>query len=506
MKNIDESFIVEEGLNYGEKKMLELVEQCIDKTKFAKNFFPKHFGDPFAPFHMEIHELAEQYKYLSIAAPRGHAKTTSFTFLKILHVIAYRLSKFVVIVSDTYEQACLFLENIRHELDSNISFKQVYNLKMNKEGKDTLIVNEECMIKAMGSGQKFRGIKFRQHRPDLIICDDIENDEMVENVARRDKMRRWFFGALRPALDKKSGHMIVIGTILHEDGLLARLMKDPEFYSKLYQIIGDDNKPLWSALYTMKDIAKMREDYEKRKQLTVFYQEFFNVASAPENRKFQLSWLRYYKLEHIDRPGYLRSWFRFIIVDLAHEEEMDIDNSYHVVMAAAYNPDTDERYILDYKDFQGDFDEVTKAFFEMANTWSIKRAGIEVVGAQKHFYQHVRNEVRKRGLNIKLDKLTHTKSKIYRIMTLQYPMQIGKYKIMRWMSKFETELTSFPRGETMDVIDTAAMIEEEIDIAGVIKRAKSPGDDGYFDERLKGRFKLLDSRTKSGGKNNVTGY
>ena len=50
-------------------------------------------------------------------------------------------------------------------------------------------------IIAKGAEQKLRGLLWNGSRPDIIICDDMENDELVLNKDRREKMRRWFYSA-----------------------------------------------------------------------------------------------------------------------------------------------------------------------------------------------------------------------------------------------------------------------------------------------------------------------
>ena len=42
-------------------------------------------------------------------------------------------------------------------------------------------------------------MKWRGKRPGLIIADDLEEDEQVENKARREKFLRWVNRALIPA-------------------------------------------------------------------------------------------------------------------------------------------------------------------------------------------------------------------------------------------------------------------------------------------------------------------
>lgn len=54
-----------------------------------------------------------------VAAPRGHAKSTNFTFKDSLHAILYAYKHYILILSDSSEQAEGFLDDIKTELEDN---------------------------------------------------------------------------------------------------------------------------------------------------------------------------------------------------------------------------------------------------------------------------------------------------------------------------------------------------------------------------------------------------
>ena len=72
---------------------------------------------------------------------------------------------------------------------------------------------------------KLRGLRWNNKRPNLVVVDDLENDEAVVNRDRREKLKRWFNGALLPCLSD-TGIVRVVGTILHLDSLLESLMPE----------------------------------------------------------------------------------------------------------------------------------------------------------------------------------------------------------------------------------------------------------------------------------------
>src|SRR3990167_195831 len=165
---------------------------------------------------------------VAICAPRAHAKSTAITHCYTLASVLFKDRKFVVIVSDTYEQAVLFLQDIKKEFTSNEDLMSLFGVsKLEKDSENDIIVrmadNTRFRIIAKGAEQKMRGLKWDGMRPDLIVCDDLENDEIVLNEERREKFRKWFFNALLPCRSDR-GIVRVVGTILHLDSLLERLM------------------------------------------------------------------------------------------------------------------------------------------------------------------------------------------------------------------------------------------------------------------------------------------
>lgn len=103
-------------------------------------------------------------------------------------------------------------------------------------------------IEALGAGKKIRGRRHKQWRPDLILCDDLENDENVNTPEQRKKLRDWFYKAVSKAGDTYTD-IVYIGTLLHYDALLANVAKNPEYEAVRYKgvISFATNTALWDA-------------------------------------------------------------------------------------------------------------------------------------------------------------------------------------------------------------------------------------------------------------------
>ena len=129
---------------------------------------------------------------VAIAAPRRHAKSTAITLAYLLACVLFRNRSYVLVVSDTITQATQFLGDIKRELSDNERLIRLFKVKeFIKDTEDDVIIafedGHEARISAKGSEQKLRGLKWRNKRPDLIVGDDLENDEIVLNPERRNK-------------------------------------------------------------------------------------------------------------------------------------------------------------------------------------------------------------------------------------------------------------------------------------------------------------------------------
>ena len=75
----------------------------------------------------------------AIEAPRGHAKSTNFTFKDDLHAALYAYKHCIIILSDSSEQAEGFLADIKTELEENAALKEDFGALEGKVWKASVI-------------------------------------------------------------------------------------------------------------------------------------------------------------------------------------------------------------------------------------------------------------------------------------------------------------------------------------------------------------------------------
>jgi predicted phage terminase large subunit-like protein len=250
-----------------------------DFEYFARTYFPHYVKHENAALHTYLYAALPEIvdngvgDHSAIAAPRGNAKSTIVTQIFIVWCVVTGRKKFPVIIMDALDQALPMLESIKAELAFNPCLMMDYP-EATGQGRvwqvGTIVTSNDCKIQAFGSGKRIRGLRHGPHRPDLVVGDDLENDENVRSPDQRDKLDSWLkktvlsLGAADDSMD-----VIIIGTILHYDSLLARLLKNPLWDGKKFKAIIEwpsrmDLWDRWEELLLNDGEAAARDFYAER--------------------------------------------------------------------------------------------------------------------------------------------------------------------------------------------------------------------------------------------------
>lgn len=257
---------------------------------FAGTFLSPRYDDakPTPQFHRDAWRLyASSCKQAGVIAPRDHAKSTGLTFDYILAEVLFRCSDYVILIGSTEDKAAEQLSNISEELESNEDMRREFGIRAFESQTKTEIIlvhddGHRFRILARGAEQKIRGAMWKGKRPNLIVCDDMEDDEQVENKDRRAKFRRWFFRAAKQALSK-SGKIRVHGTVLHEDSLLSRLRKNSQWkflFYKAHKGYNDFSEILWPERWTQEELRARQIEFEEDGDSGGYSQEFFEYPTG----------------------------------------------------------------------------------------------------------------------------------------------------------------------------------------------------------------------------------
>ena len=456
---------------------------------------------------------------VAIAAPRKHAKSTAITLAYLLACMLFRERSYALVVSDTITQATQFLGDIKRELADNDALRTLFKIKeFEKDTEDDVIVvcedGHQFRVSAKGSEQKLRGLKWRNKRPDLVVCDDMENDEIVMNKDRREKFKRWFYAALIPALSH-TGIIRVVGTILHEDSLLNNLMPSEwdkatknnglkiwstkerlAWLSYKYDAHTDDfSQLLWPQNYTKDWFINKYHEYFLQGIPDVYSQEYRNKPIDESVAYFKRTdFLAETTEDSKKRLNY------YIAADLAISKDETADYSVFVVAGVDENKIIHVRNVIRER---LDSREIVDTIFALHQTYQPELFGIEEMQVSKAIGPFLREEMVKRGEYPNILPLKHGgKDKITRARSIQARVRVHGVKFDKggdWYPTFEDELTKFPRSKKDDQVDAFSYIGLMLDSLIEAPTEKEIEDEFYYDEFQK-------SGLADAGRNQCTGY
>lgn len=453
---------------------------------FARYYFPDFFSDPTPWFHQELIDLARELERprrergvmgAVIAAPRGHAKSTVLTFLLPLYWIVFRRRRFVVIVSDTAHMAEGFVGDIKKQLEENERLREdfgdlcgdtvVGGRPLKWTSGDFTTAHKDThgrpvyrtRVLARSTGAQFRGLRAGSIRPDAVICDDLENDEHVKTPEQRVKIWNWFNKAVIPALEPHTGALIVVGTIIHFDSLLAKLLKLAEqtgLYSwRIFRAILEDGAVLWPERFN----RQLLEERRLSMGTLAFNSEYLNIPIDEEARLYRPEWMKWYTgtelvfdfPEATDTAGRrhetAKRWMWrgepleiYIGVDPAISEKESADYFATVVLGLARKA---KAMVILYA-FAGrmDFPTQVQEVIRLDATWHPTMIGIE----QNAYQRALPQQLIKEHANLRIKRLDNRAEKYTRILSASVPFENGQV----WMRQAV-------EGERGDLDETGAV-------------------------------------------------
>lgn len=238
---------------------------------FFEIYFAHYVTAPMAWFHKEIFHFIEDEKnrFTTIMAFRWSGKSTIInTAFPIWSILGKHQNKFIVIVAQTQGQAKLYMRNLKEEiLNNELLRKDLWPFR--EEGDEfnsssIVLLKSQARISVVSVDQSTRWMRHRNHRPELIIADDIEDLQSVKTREWRDKLFEWFTKELIPLGDMKKTRVFLVGNMLHRDSLLMRMRERIESGQKSwvfrkYPLLDEQGACLWSERYTHEDIQNLRE-------------------------------------------------------------------------------------------------------------------------------------------------------------------------------------------------------------------------------------------------------
>lgn len=241
--------------------------------EFLAYYLPHYATATPATFHLNIvRHVVQNPTCLSVIHwARDHAKSvTSSVALPLFMMLkpGGSLFKTMLLVSKNYDNAADLLAGIKKELESNNRIIEDFGEQRGYSQWEAgnFVTKNGIAFRAFGRMQSPRGTRKRAYRPDFIVIDDIDDDEIIENPYRLDKAWNWIMQALIPTLSIKGGRVLAVQNLYAEDCLIGRLYDRAvelqraghhSAYVDTVNILDKHGNPSWHSRFTLQECQNM---------------------------------------------------------------------------------------------------------------------------------------------------------------------------------------------------------------------------------------------------------
>ena len=150
---------------------------------------------------------------------------------------------------------------------------------------------------ACGRGQSPRGLRDREARPDYIVIDDLDDDELCRNEKRVHDLTDWVKEALFGSLDVGRGRFIMVGNLISKTSVLFNIAHTHGVFLSKIQAVDKNGEPVWREKWTKQEAQAYAEFVGYRawnKEMmhnpivdgTIFRNEWIHFKKMPKLSKY----------------------------------------------------------------------------------------------------------------------------------------------------------------------------------------------------------------------------
>ena len=483
------------------------------------------------PFHKEICAIIDDISNVhrngkvAVAAPRSHAKSSYLSKGEPLREICFRKRRYIIMISETPTVAMGNLDWVSTQLKHNRKLREDFGalLSISQQENPTDNRTEFVAWEARGEGeppklltrvestssnQALRGRNWLGIRPDLIICDDLEDVRSNAGTKeQRQKLADWFHSTVMPLGDPKgeTTAFIYMGTIVHAESLLNDVIKNrADFKSVKYKALITEplRMDLWErcrSIYLDAELPKEerkanaeafydehREEMDEGAEVLwrevqplwrlmtwkwdngskAFNTEYQNTPLDEESQIFIPSQFRMF--DDSDLVGRPLDFYTFWDVAMGKTSRSD----YNAIVTIARDRATGVIYVYDTWAKKCPAHEALYVAYEKILEFNQRVFAVETIGAGHDFYRQLRELLSKNGVyGTKLKPVSHHNAKKeQRIEALEPFCENGFLRFRPSQALLFEQMEQFPTATHDDLPDALA---GAVDLCGGTRRRRT---------------------------------
>lgn len=292
-----------------------------DYNFFVKTYLPNYAKADCGYFHLQAADEIKKNPncFAVLEWPREHAKSVHANIIIPMWLLAHKELTGMLLMGKNETDAQNLLSDLQAQLQYNklfaYDFGEMYNFGSWETGE--FVTKDGIRFKAIGRDQSPRGARKGEKRPNYAVVDDVDDDEIINNPKRVDKVVKRILGALYFALSTKGARMVIAGNRIHSNSILANIVGDTKpgakkregiYHSKVFATeskkgvkcyIENGGQPAWKENYTIAElqqkiniagptIARQEFYHETAISGKIFKDSYFHFVKAPNYNRFKI--------------------------------------------------------------------------------------------------------------------------------------------------------------------------------------------------------------------------
>jgi len=494
---LDETTITKDNLT-------ELYSECYHNTAlYLKTFFPNVFSAKWGSKHHEMFEAIDDpaVTHSVIITHRGCGKTSIARHGVVGKQFIYQSEDYKngIFIGSSFKKAEPSLKAIKRSIEINPMIKSMFgDIKGTDWSGELLSSKNGNSISIFGQGQNIRGFNFNDRRPDIVILDDVEKTIEVKSAEQRLGLMDWFISDVMQCFDKfrQKKKLVIIGNMMHYDGLIANLRDDSRFVTIEIPVCDDNYKTYWYDYMTNDDIQKEIEWHRERNKMDIFYKEFMCRPMGSETQIFKSEQFRYYNANkpksEIDGEKFIDKSERELQSDTNIANMITVDpagtvtnkSDYTAIALGGFDRTNERIYVREIIRERMLPDEIVTKTFDLVEKYSVPVLGVETTSLKEFIVYPFQNEKHRRGSNVNIVQLNprggkdsmQGKDRIAALQEFYAKGYVYHNHAMVHLNTLEEELLQYPNSKFDDCSDAVAYFLAILDM-GLIYF--DPPDYGY---------------------------
>lgn len=457
-----------------------------DNEAYCQAFFPKTCRQRSANFHKRIDAaLWAGRRKVAIKVFRDGAKTSRVRMF-ISKRIAYGISRTILCISKSEGSAEATLEWLKRLVEKQTAWAQFYGIQKGEvwasdQAKfENTVLGVTITVISVGIHGQIRGLNFEDHRPDLIVCDDIE-DEKTTNTEDQikkhsDLLHGTIIQSLASPVDNPEAMIVIIQTPLDINDAVetAFANQGPDPLSdwlcveaSVFEVDEEGNlQSAWPDKFPLEFLLGEKRSYIKINKLSVWLREKEVTVTSKESCSFEAGWL---KKHDVLPDGIWKTLVMFIDPASSESEKADFQAITITGLMGGH------AWLIAYHLSRGrDIEQSVKDFWD---AWDLMlalsrgkanlRFGVEIVGYQRQLKRAIEKEMQKRGRYAFIEPVQDKREKEDVInQSFTHVAPFGLYHCLNSHVDFIDQFEKYPKVKKDDLIESAARGLDMLDLTG----------------------------------------